>query len=208
MSLLDKIQMGLTGLGMIPGIGEVANAASGLVSVTQGDWEGAALSAAAMVPIAGEAADVAKEARLADKLLQEGNQVAHAVQGGEKAVHTIQAGEQSAQVVAEGEQYLGNAAKNSPNIHEGKQGKHIVGHNNFKSGRSELHVDPNELLPHVGTGTPANSVRPGQPGYRERVDFGREIGHHVEEGTGVKTPTSVGIIHHAKDGVHIVPARP
>lgn len=95
-----------------------------------------------------------------------------------------------------------------PEINIGKQGKHIVGHNNFITGRSELAADPNALAVRAGSGGPVGSVPRGRPGFRERVDFGEEIGTYV--GTaGDRAPTTVGIIHYSSDGaIHIVPARP
>ncbi|MGU3780328.1 polymorphic toxin type 50 domain-containing protein [Burkholderia metallica] len=78
------------------------------------------------------------------------------------------------------------------------------------NGRSELsYPDPQKLVDdYAGTGQPANNVAPGQPGYRERVNFGKVIGNYVDPVTGEKTPTTNGIIHYSKDGVHIVPGRP
>jgi len=52
---------------VIPGLGEVTNAASAVISLFQGDWTGAGLSAAALIPFAGDFADVAKLARLGKK---------------------------------------------------------------------------------------------------------------------------------------------
>jgi RHS repeat-associated protein len=100
--------------------------------------------------------------------------------------------------------------KNSaPPVHEGKQGKHIVGHNNYIAGRSILTADPAELAEKAGTGTPVGNIPRGQPGFKERVDFGKEIGSFVDEHTKQSTPTTKGIIIHDKDGkIHIVPARP
>ncbi|MGN4155716.1 polymorphic toxin type 50 domain-containing protein [Burkholderia gladioli] len=63
-------------------------------------------------------------------------------------------------------------------------------------------------LSYAGTGQPANNVAPGQPGYRERVNFGKVIGNYVDPVTGEKMPTTNGIVHYSKDGVHIVPGRP
>jgi hypothetical protein len=47
----------------------------------------------------------------------------------------------------------------------------------------------------AGTDMKGNSVAPGLPGYKEIVDFGEFIGYYVDESTGVKTPTTKGIIH-------------
>ncbi|WP_213233280.1 polymorphic toxin type 50 domain-containing protein [Caballeronia sp. NK8] len=103
-----------------------------------------------------------------------------------------------------------DGADNGPTIEAGKQGKHQPGHNNFTSGKSELtYPDPQQLSnDFAGTGQPVNNVSPGQAGYRERVDFGTVIGNYVDPVTGQKTPTTNGIIHYSKDGVHIVPGRP
>jgi RHS repeat-associated protein len=94
-----------------------------------------------------------------------------------------------------------------PRIHMGKQGKHIPGHSNYIEGRSILRADPEALAARAGTGQPVNRVPRGQPGFKERVDFGEVIGDFVEE--GVATPTTKGIITYAVDGtIHIVPVRP
>ena len=47
----------------------------------------------------------------------------------------------------------------------------------------------------------------GQPGSKERIDFGEEIGV-FRDPDGNATPTTVGIVHYGKKGAHIVPARP
>ncbi|MGH8910095.1 MAG: polymorphic toxin type 50 domain-containing protein, partial [Egibacteraceae bacterium] len=94
-------------------------------------------------------------------------------------------------------------------VHPGQQGKHIPGQNNYIPGRSELtYPKPQELLDRGAfAGTPVRGT-PGQPGYRERVDFGQIIGYSVDPVTGARTPTSIGIIHYSSTGAHIVPARP
>jgi hypothetical protein len=89
----------------------------------------------------------------------------------------------------------------------GKQGKHIVGHNNYTPGRSVLKADSQTLAQRAGTGTPVGSTPRGQAGFKERVDFRETIGDFVKD--GVATPTSNGIITYAKDGsIHIIPAAP
>ena len=58
----------------------------------------------------------------------------------------------------------------------------------------------------AGTGQPvAGNV--GQPGYRERVDFGKVIGEYHDL-SGKISETTKGIIHYSKKGAHIVPAEP
>ncbi len=98
------------------------------------------------------------------------------------------------------------SAATVPKVNMGQQGKHLIGHNNYIEGRSVLTADPAKLAQKAGTGTPANAAPRGTPGFRERVDFGETIGDFVKD--GVATPTSKGIIHHGKEGIHIVPAKP
>jgi hypothetical protein len=96
----------------------------------------------------------------------------------------------------------------TPRVNPDQQGKHVPGHRNYLPGRSRLSADPKELLGHVGQGDQVGSIPRGQPGFRERIDFGRPIGEYVGP-DGSATKTSVGIVHHRADGsVHIVPARP
>ncbi len=95
-----------------------------------------------------------------------------------------------------------------------KQGKHLEGHKNYtlEENKSILkHSDPNELVKkYAGKGIKVShsDTFPGQPGYKEVVDFNEFIGYKVDKKTGLKTPTNRGTIHYAKDGVHIVPTEP
>jgi filamentous hemagglutinin len=73
---------------------------------------------------------------------------------------------------------------------------------------TRLTANPEELAAKAGTGTPLNNVPRGQPGFRERVDFGKVIGKFVDRDTGVSMPTTKAIIHYSKEGIHIVPAHP
>ncbi len=91
------------------------------------------------------------------------------------------------------------------NIHEGKQGKHIPGHNNYQEGKSILTVSLEEaqelVTKYSGHGDPVSDNK-------ERVNFGKIIGIFVDQNTGEKKPTTVGMIHYSKNGTHIVPAEP
>lgn len=97
-----------------------------------------------------------------------------------------------------------------PKINEGQQGKHIPDHNNFQPGKSELtDANPQLLLNQgAGRGQQIGDTLVGQPGSKERVDFGKIIGNYVDPVTGEKTPTPKGIIHYGSRGAHIVPSRP
>ena len=90
-------------------------------------------------------------------------------------------------------------------LHEGRQGKHIIGHNNYQKGKSVLHMSmarAQELVErHGGSGEWISSAS------RERVDFGFEIGTYVDR-EGTRLTTTCGIIHYSAQGAHIVPARP
>jgi RHS repeat-associated protein len=102
----------------------------------------------------------------------------------------------------------GESTDGRPAVNWRAQEKHFPGHNSFTKGRSELTADPRKLAVHAGSGQPVGSVPRGQPGFRERVDFGETIGLYIDPATGVSTPTTRGILHYSKNGVHVVPARP
>ena len=71
-------------------------------------------------------------------------------------------------------------SKYVPKINPGKQGKHILGHNNYLPGRSILTADPNKLAKKAGTGQPVSKNIPrGKMGFKERVDFKKVIGDFV-----------------------------
>jgi hypothetical protein len=63
--LLDALQLGLDLLGLIPGAGEPFDLINAGVSAARGDYVGAGLSMAAMVPVIGMAATGGKAARKA-----------------------------------------------------------------------------------------------------------------------------------------------
>ena len=94
-----------------------------------------------------------------------------------------------------------------PPVHEGQQGKHQEGHNNFDPDRGLLTADPDELIKEAGTGEQVGAVPVGEPGSKERIDFGQEIGVYKDP-AGHAAPTTVGIVHYSKKGAHIVPGRP
>jgi hypothetical protein len=56
----DVVHTGLDVVGLIPGVGEIADGANALIYLAEGDKVNAALSAASMLPIGGQAATAAK----------------------------------------------------------------------------------------------------------------------------------------------------
>ncbi len=65
----DSLQTGLDIVGLIPGLGEFADLANGCISLARGNYADAALSFAAMVPLAGTAATIGKIAKKAKKAI-------------------------------------------------------------------------------------------------------------------------------------------
>ena len=104
------------------------------------------------------------------------------------------------------------AFKNELQFHEGRQGKHLLGHKNYVKEKNKsvfTHPERNRLLKNFGgTGVKELNITPGMPGFVEVVDFEETIGWNVNLLTGEKISTSWGKIHYAKDGVHIVPTLP
>ncbi|WP_369372024.1 polymorphic toxin type 50 domain-containing protein [Promicromonospora sp. Populi] len=95
-----------------------------------------------------------------------------------------------------------------PLVDWNKQEKHFPGHPNFQPGRSTTTADPRVLVQRAGTGTPVGNTPVGLPGSKERVDYGEVIGHYADRDTGELIPTTIGLLHYSKNGVHIVPGRP
>lgn len=95
-------------------------------------------------------------------------------------------------------------------IHEGKQGKHIVGHNNYKTGRSYMTISSQEMQDliyrYAGTGR-INRDRKGRWCNTETIEHDAIIGVDIDNRTGKTTETNIFKIHYAKNGTHIVPKR-
>ncbi|WP_051349304.1 DUF6443 domain-containing protein [Chryseobacterium gregarium] len=98
----------------------------------------------------------------------------------------------------------GNASGINKLINLGKQGKHIVGHNNYTIGRSILVEDAQALLDAFHSGNIKSSRVINN--VKTQVDFGKNIGTVIKD--GVNVPTTNGIIHNSKTGAHIVPSNP
>ena len=101
-------------------------------------------------------------------------------------------------------------------VHWGMQNKHIPGSHNFDPSRSKILVSKERLEKMIyekcGNGQKIKGNIPYSSGFRERVDFNEIIGEYVKinkEGKVIGvTPTTKGIVHYSKKGVHIVPSDP
>lgn len=94
-------------------------------------------------------------------------------------------------------------------IQEGRQGKHIVGHNNY-DGKSYLAdgVDPQKLVDEYhGTGDLKIKNAYKNWGRKEFIMSDKVIGYDVNILTGEITPTRYFSIHYSKRGTHIVPRK-
>ena len=106
-----------------------------------------------------------------------------------------------------------NGEKRNIRIFEGRQGKHIKGHNNYenavKNGKNpsifEGTIEEAQKLTDefAGTGTVANEA-----GTKERVNFKKTIGKFFDIKYRKYIDTTWGIIHYAKYGLHIAPSNP
>lgn len=90
-------------------------------------------------------------------------------------------------------------------INSDKQDKHIKGSKSYTDGRSEITIGKNELQQLVNLkATRGEYISPT----KERINFGKVIGIYVDLATGKRMPTTQGIIHYSKTGIHVVPAYP
>lgn len=100
------------------------------------------------------------------------------------------------------------AGQISTNIESGKQGKHIVGHNNYIPGRSYLTVSEDQVQnlvnKYAGTG---RMQRDGKDrwSHKEIIVSDEIIGISVDPVTGEGKETNKFVIHYSKKSVHIVP---
>ena len=92
-------------------------------------------------------------------------------------------------------------------IEQGKQCKHIVGHNNYQAGKSVLTIDIDEAQELVEQYAGHGQILRDNNGnwqHKEMVDCKKVIGYCFDI-NGVKTYTTKFLIHYSKKGTHIVP---
>jgi hypothetical protein len=206
---LDALSDILSVASLIPGVDTFADLASIPVDLLRGDFVSAGLSALGAIPFVGEVADTAKLANTADK-------IADVAKGADKAIDAAKAVDKAADAakgvdrIADASKGVKKTSKSSfagfpKKTHSGKQGKHIVGHNNYIKGKSIFNgttEDAGKLIKKFGgTGTKKGTNK-------EIVDFGQVIGKYVDPNTGKLYNTTMGTIHYSKSGAHIVPSRP
>ncbi|MCJ7960258.1 MAG: hypothetical protein MUW57_27835 [Pseudomonas sp.] len=68
--ILDGIQLGLDAVGLIPVVGDVADIASGVISLARGDYVGAGLSLLSAIPFVGYAGTAGKATRYGAKMAE------------------------------------------------------------------------------------------------------------------------------------------
>lgn len=93
------------------------------------------------------------------------------------------------------------------NIHEGRQGKHIIGHNNYK-GKSYLldGVNPQELVNRYAGTDEIRRFDSGNWIKKQFFEHSDYIGVVVDSKTGRKTKTKYFSIDYSREkGTHIVP---
>ena len=98
----------------------------------------------------------------------------------------------------------------SKTINHDMQGKHILGHKEYKHGRSYLleGVSAQDLVDkYSGTGHAIEEKKTGQWKQREAIDADVNIGVNIDPITGEKTLTNRFTIHYSKNRTHIVPSR-
>ncbi len=180
---LDTISNILTAASLVPGIDTFADAAAIPVDLLRRDYISAGLDTFGVIPFVGEIADTAKLARAGIKVADKADDVADVVKVADDVY---------------------DYSKFPQKIHEGRQGKHIIGHNNYIPGRSITTISNDRLLElmktKVGTGIPYSG--------REVIDFGEVIGKYVDKRTGEMYYTTVATVHYSQDGFHIIPAAP
>lgn len=171
--MLEALKTGLDVLGFFPVAGTVANLASAGISLAQGKYGEAALSAAAATPVVGVLGEAAKGAKLVQKGIKTGEKLA---EGGAKI--TAKAGENA--VAAGGKEAEGvarageNAAAKSEKT-AAKTGDETAGPAKTFQTYTKTHPETGDVYSGrtSGTGTPEENVN------------ARDVNHHkTNEGFG------------------------
>ncbi|WP_394937624.1 polymorphic toxin type 50 domain-containing protein, partial [Psychromicrobium sp. YIM B11713] len=98
------------------------------------------------------------------------------------------------QAAKNGAQQAANGPGLPAMVHWGQQAKHFPGHPNYGLGKGIITENPEKLADYLGSGNSVGNALRGQPGFRERIDFGFKIGSFSDK-DGELLPTTVGIVH-------------
>ncbi len=187
---LDYISNGLALASLIPGVDTVTDILSIPVDIARKDWLSVGFDLVGIIPWVGEPSDAAKLARITDKV----SDVSKASKKIDRATDAVKATKKAT-----------SFSDFPKNIHLGRQGKHILGHNNYKKGKSILDIETDSAQKLINK----YSGKGHKVGLnREKVNFKQVIGKYVDPDTGKAYDTTVGTIHYSKSGTHIVPDKP
>ncbi|WP_024613644.1 phage minor capsid protein [Clostridium sp. Ade.TY] len=95
-------------------------------------------------------------------------------------------------------------------IEVGKQGKHILGHNNYIEGRSYLTISLEEAQELINNYAGTGEIRlnyNNEWDNKEIIKVNKDIGVEVNNRTNKETITNRFKVHYSKKGTHIVPMR-
>lgn len=184
-SLSDVVHTSLDVVGLVPGFGEIADGVNAVIYLAEGNYTDAALSAAAMIPLAGTAATVAKIARKADKAVT-------AVKAADKGVTAIKALEKAkdtkkavknAEAIAEGRKFEADELQKA--ISEGKNatGRNRLVPQNGKGNVKGNRTDTDQLIKNDdGTFSIVETKRTSST---KQTGGQNTAQSHVESGNGV-----------------------
>jgi len=110
-SFLDGLQTALDVAGLVPGFGEVADGINAAIYLGRGDYANAALSAAAMIPIGGQAATAAKLTAKAGEVAKAAAPIGGAIIG---ATRVGARGADTGRAVLRNSDEIAGAVKNKP----------------------------------------------------------------------------------------------
>ena len=108
------------------------------------------------------------------------------------------------------------ACREEVSVDFNQQDKHIAGTNAYKNlikngnSPSVLTADPKSLVGKVGSGEQVGDlkIKLGDPGSKEIIDFGSNIGIWSNADGSELLITTKATVHYSKNGVHFVPAYP
>ena len=173
-AVADVVQVGLDIVGLIPGLGEIADGLNGLISLARGDYAGAALSLAAMIPFAGWAATAGKFGRRAVNAVDAVGDVTRAVtKYGDEAASVVSTVSRNADEAAQ------FASKSSDELAQGSRKLHR-GMKETAEGLPEVGDTARTLGVRPGTDIPVagGTVKPGTGGMSVAPDTPRNLPEH------------------------------